>query len=179
MRVLCMSVSSRSCSADSNARTEMICIFLFLGLLVLTRAEYLLHKGQNITREAECSHCHHSGCYLMTVSIHFWTSSRNYCSFSTSSACLFPMLWMIFFSQLFWLCFLQHTACLSNAVIALLKVPLSFQRYFFQKLQSTSIKVSTAQMWPKTSLYRVFTSWEKPYRRHKASAFLVKILNCK
>ncbi|KAJ7422985.1 Integrator complex subunit 7 [Pitangus sulphuratus] len=36
----------------------------------------------------------------------------------------------------------QHTACLCNAVIALLKVPLSFQRYFFQKLQSTSIKLA-------------------------------------
>uniref|UniRef100_A0A8C9P1U3 Integrator complex subunit 7 n=1 Tax=Spermophilus dauricus TaxID=99837 RepID=A0A8C9P1U3_SPEDA len=33
----------------------------------------------------------------------------------------------------------MHTACLCNAIIALLKVPLSFQRYFFQKLQSTSI----------------------------------------
>uniref|UniRef100_H3AI56 Integrator complex subunit 7 n=1 Tax=Latimeria chalumnae TaxID=7897 RepID=H3AI56_LATCH len=37
--------------------------------------------------------------------------------------------------------YLKHTACLCNAVIALLKVPFSFQRYFFQKLQSTSIKV--------------------------------------
>ncbi|KAG8504419.1 Integrator complex subunit 7 [Galemys pyrenaicus] len=35
-----------------------------------------------------------------------------------------------------------HTACLCNAIIALLKVPLSFQRYFFQKLQSTSIKLA-------------------------------------
>nr|KAF6396851.1 integrator complex subunit 7 [Rousettus aegyptiacus] len=35
----------------------------------------------------------------------------------------------------------MHTACLCNAIIALLKVPLSFQRYFFQKLQSTSIKI--------------------------------------
>ncbi|XP_048107303.1 LOW QUALITY PROTEIN: integrator complex subunit 7 [Alosa alosa] len=35
-----------------------------------------------------------------------------------------------------------HTACLCDAVIALLKVPLSFQRYFFQKLQSTSIKLA-------------------------------------
>ncbi|KAI3364196.1 hypothetical protein L3Q82_011015 [Scortum barcoo] len=34
-----------------------------------------------------------------------------------------------------------HTGCLCDAVIALLKVPLSFQRYFFQKLQSTSIKL--------------------------------------
>lgn len=40
-----------------------------------------------------------------------------------------------------WLC-LKHTGCICGAVIALLKVPLSFQRYFFQKLQSTSIKVS-------------------------------------
>lgn len=37
----------------------------------------------------------------------------------------------------------QHTGCLCDAVIALLKVPLSFQRYFFQKLQSTSIKVQS------------------------------------
>ncbi|XP_028296097.1 integrator complex subunit 7 [Gouania willdenowi] len=36
----------------------------------------------------------------------------------------------------------QHTRCLCDAVIALLKVPLSFQRYFFQKLQSTSIKLA-------------------------------------
>uniref|UniRef100_A0A2I3SKX0 Integrator complex subunit 7 n=1 Tax=Pan troglodytes TaxID=9598 RepID=A0A2I3SKX0_PANTR len=36
----------------------------------------------------------------------------------------------------------DHTACLCNAIIALLKVPLSFQRYFFQKLQSTSIKLA-------------------------------------
>ncbi|XP_038616678.1 integrator complex subunit 7 [Tachyglossus aculeatus] len=36
----------------------------------------------------------------------------------------------------------MHTACLCNAVIAVLKVPLSFQRYFFQKLQSTSIKLA-------------------------------------
>ncbi|KAM6459645.1 integrator complex subunit 7 [Liasis olivaceus] len=36
----------------------------------------------------------------------------------------------------------MHTACLCSAVIALLKVPLSFQRYFFQKLQSTSIKLA-------------------------------------
>ncbi|KAJ1157435.1 hypothetical protein NDU88_010147 [Pleurodeles waltl] len=36
----------------------------------------------------------------------------------------------------------MHTACLCNAVISLLKVPLSFQRYFFQKLQSTSIKLA-------------------------------------
>ncbi|XP_011831172.1 PREDICTED: integrator complex subunit 7 isoform X2 [Mandrillus leucophaeus] len=36
----------------------------------------------------------------------------------------------------------EHTACLCNAIIALLKVPLSFQRYFFQKLQSTSIKLA-------------------------------------
>ncbi|KAF7254146.1 Integrator complex subunit 7 [Varanus komodoensis] len=36
----------------------------------------------------------------------------------------------------------KHTACLCSAVIALLKVPLSFQRYFFQKLQSTSIKLA-------------------------------------
>ncbi|CAG01530.1 unnamed protein product [Tetraodon nigroviridis] len=35
-----------------------------------------------------------------------------------------------------------HTGCLCDAVIALLKVPLSFQRYFFQKLQSTSIKIA-------------------------------------
>ncbi|KAJ8269857.1 hypothetical protein GJAV_G00107600 [Gymnothorax javanicus] len=35
-----------------------------------------------------------------------------------------------------------HTRCLCDAVIALLKVPLSFQRYFFQKLQSTSIKLA-------------------------------------
>ncbi|KAF0881009.1 INT7 protein, partial [Crocuta crocuta] len=32
--------------------------------------------------------------------------------------------------------------CLCNAIISLLKVPLSFQRYFFQKLQSTSIKLA-------------------------------------
>ncbi|KAL4630563.1 integrator complex subunit 7 [Arapaima gigas] len=37
-----------------------------------------------------------------------------------------------------------HTGCLCDAVIALLKVPLSFERYFFQKLQSTSIKASLA-----------------------------------
>lgn len=36
----------------------------------------------------------------------------------------------------------MHTACLCNAIVALLKVPLSFQRYFFQKLQSTSIKLA-------------------------------------
>ncbi|CAB1340469.1 unnamed protein product [Coregonus sp. 'balchen'] len=36
----------------------------------------------------------------------------------------------------------EHTGCLCDAVIALLKVPLSFQRYFFQKLQSTSIKLA-------------------------------------
>ncbi|XP_037680271.1 integrator complex subunit 7 isoform X1 [Choloepus didactylus] len=36
----------------------------------------------------------------------------------------------------------MHTACLCNAIIALLKVPISFQRYFFQKLQSTSIKLA-------------------------------------
>ncbi|XP_037541479.1 integrator complex subunit 7 [Nematolebias whitei] len=35
-----------------------------------------------------------------------------------------------------------HTSCLCDAVIALLKVPLSFQRYFFQKLQTTSIKLA-------------------------------------
>ncbi|XP_033846434.1 integrator complex subunit 7 isoform X1 [Periophthalmus magnuspinnatus] len=35
-----------------------------------------------------------------------------------------------------------HTGCLCNAVIALLKVPLSIERYFFQKLQSTSIKLA-------------------------------------
>lgn len=35
-----------------------------------------------------------------------------------------------------------HTSCMCNAVISLLKVPLSFQRYFFQKLQSTSIKLA-------------------------------------
>ncbi|TSK58186.1 Integrator complex subunit 7 [Bagarius yarrelli] len=35
-----------------------------------------------------------------------------------------------------------HTGCLCDAVIALLKVPMSFQRYFFQKLQSTSIKLA-------------------------------------
>ncbi|RVE55696.1 hypothetical protein OJAV_G00228870 [Oryzias javanicus] len=35
-----------------------------------------------------------------------------------------------------------HTSCLCDTVIALLKVPLSFQRYFFQKLQSTSIKLA-------------------------------------
>ncbi|XP_067845048.1 integrator complex subunit 7 [Heptranchias perlo] len=35
-----------------------------------------------------------------------------------------------------------HTMCLCGAVISLLKVPLSFQRYFFQKLQSTSIKLA-------------------------------------
>ncbi|XP_059841858.1 integrator complex subunit 7 isoform X1 [Hypanus sabinus] len=35
-----------------------------------------------------------------------------------------------------------HTMCLCAAVISLLKVPLSFQRYFFQKLQSTSIKLA-------------------------------------
>ncbi|MBZ3879397.1 Integrator complex subunit 7 [Sciurus carolinensis] len=34
------------------------------------------------------------------------------------------------------------STCLCNAIIALLKVPLSFQRYFFQKLQSTSIKLA-------------------------------------
>ncbi|NXC13684.1 INT7 protein, partial [Corythaeola cristata] len=38
--------------------------------------------------------------------------------------------------------YLASNACLCNAVIALLKVPLSFQRYFFQKLQSTSIKLA-------------------------------------
>ncbi|XP_055966779.1 integrator complex subunit 7 isoform X2 [Sorex fumeus] len=36
----------------------------------------------------------------------------------------------------------EHTACLCDGIIALLKVPLSFQRYFFQKLQSTSIKLA-------------------------------------
>ncbi|XP_068089036.1 integrator complex subunit 7 [Hyperolius riggenbachi] len=35
-----------------------------------------------------------------------------------------------------------HTSCLCNAAISLLRVPLSFQRYFFQKLQSTSIKLA-------------------------------------
>ncbi|KAK7907692.1 hypothetical protein WMY93_016304 [Mugilogobius chulae] len=35
-----------------------------------------------------------------------------------------------------------HTGCLCDAVIALLKVPLSIERYFFQKLQSTSIKLA-------------------------------------
>lgn len=35
-----------------------------------------------------------------------------------------------------------HTGCLCDTVIALLKVPLSFERYFFQKLQSTSIKLA-------------------------------------
>ncbi|XP_078085952.1 integrator complex subunit 7 [Mustelus asterias] len=35
-----------------------------------------------------------------------------------------------------------HTMCLCGAIISLLKVPLSFQRYFFQKLQSTSIKLA-------------------------------------
>ncbi|XP_072310167.1 integrator complex subunit 7 [Eucyclogobius newberryi] len=35
-----------------------------------------------------------------------------------------------------------HTSCLCDAVIALLKVPLSIERYFFQKLQSTSIKLA-------------------------------------
>ncbi|XP_048392416.1 integrator complex subunit 7 isoform X2 [Stegostoma tigrinum] len=35
-----------------------------------------------------------------------------------------------------------HTMCLCRAIISLLKVPLSFQRYFFQKLQSTSIKLA-------------------------------------
>lgn len=35
-----------------------------------------------------------------------------------------------------------HTACLCDTVIALLRVPLSFPRYFFQKLQSTSIKLA-------------------------------------
>ncbi|KAK2490038.1 hypothetical protein MC885_009583 [Smutsia gigantea] len=39
-------------------------------------------------------------------------------------------------------CDSRHTACLCNAIISLLKVPLSFQRYFFQKLQSTSIKLA-------------------------------------
>lgn len=142
----------------TNTKTEMIWLFVFLGLLDFYRWEYLLHKGQNINREAESTHCLHSGCYSMTIYIYFWASRGNYCSVSTSSACLFPMLWMIyFFSHLFWLYFLQHTACLCDAVIALLKVPLSFQRYFFQKLQSTSIKVSTAQTWPKISLYAVFT----------------------
>ncbi|NXI77688.1 INT7 protein, partial [Rhipidura dahli] len=38
--------------------------------------------------------------------------------------------------------YLASNSCLCNAVIALLKVPLSFQRYFFQKLQSTSIKLA-------------------------------------
>ncbi|NXM17311.1 INT7 protein, partial [Ploceus nigricollis] len=38
--------------------------------------------------------------------------------------------------------YLASNTCLCNAVIALLKVPLSFQRYFFQKLQSTSIKLA-------------------------------------
>ncbi|XP_061668634.1 integrator complex subunit 7 [Syngnathoides biaculeatus] len=35
-----------------------------------------------------------------------------------------------------------HTGCLCDAIIAMLKVPLSFQRYFFQKRQSTSIKLA-------------------------------------
>ncbi|XP_055005598.1 integrator complex subunit 7 [Boleophthalmus pectinirostris] len=35
-----------------------------------------------------------------------------------------------------------HTGCLCDTVIALLKVPLSIERYFFQKLQSTSIKLA-------------------------------------
>ncbi|XP_060687467.1 integrator complex subunit 7 isoform X2 [Hemiscyllium ocellatum] len=35
-----------------------------------------------------------------------------------------------------------HTMCLCRAIISLLKVPLSFQRYFFQKIQSTSIKLA-------------------------------------
>lgn len=48
---------------------------------------------------------------------------------------------MIYVNILFAVIVLQHTGCLCDAVIALLKVPLSFQRYFFQKLQSTSIKV--------------------------------------
>ncbi|NXF49370.1 INT7 protein, partial [Oceanites oceanicus] len=38
--------------------------------------------------------------------------------------------------------YLVSNTCLCDAVIALLKVPLSFQRYFFQKLQSTSIKLA-------------------------------------
>ncbi|NWH64493.1 INT7 protein, partial [Geococcyx californianus] len=38
--------------------------------------------------------------------------------------------------------YLASNTCLCDAVIALLKVPLSFQRYFFQKLQSTSIKLA-------------------------------------
>uniref|UniRef100_A0A8C6TRW9 Integrator complex subunit 7 n=1 Tax=Neogobius melanostomus TaxID=47308 RepID=A0A8C6TRW9_9GOBI len=43
-----------------------------------------------------------------------------------------------------------HTGCLCDAVIALLKVPLSFERYFFQKLQSTSIKLALSPS-PRTS----------------------------
>lgn len=56
---------------------------------------------------------------------------------------------MLDFDRLSPVC-LQHTGCLCDAVIALLKVPLSFQRYFFQKLQSTSIKVSHCSVYPLT-----------------------------
>lgn len=62
-------------------------------------------------------------------------------------------------------CFAQHTACLCDAVIALLKVPLSFQRYFFQKLQSTSIKV-TSQLAAWTSLFDALSKCRFQHCRH-------------
>lgn len=53
-------------------------------------------------------------------------------------------MWHISESNITFVVVSQHTGCLCDAVIALLKVPLSFQRYFFQKLQSTSIKVKSS-----------------------------------
>lgn len=148
-----MSISSRSCSAKSNTRTGKICIFC-LASLFFPEQNTSFSKGQNRNREAKCSHCHLSGCNSITVLIYFCTSNGNSWCFSTSPQVhvFFLCHQWYFFLNCFGSYFLQHTACLCNAVIALLKVPLSFQRYFFQKLQSTSIKVSTAQVWPEISL---------------------------
>lgn len=74
-----------------------------------------------------------------------WLVCTSVAAYVSSCLAIVGEIWKLTFR-----CFLslpQHTACLCNAIIALLKVPLSFQRYFFQKLQSTSIKVRQAEYW--------------------------------
>uniref|UniRef100_S4RCB0 Integrator complex subunit 7 n=1 Tax=Petromyzon marinus TaxID=7757 RepID=S4RCB0_PETMA len=58
----------------------------------------------------------------------------------------------------------QHTACLSRAATSILKVPLSFPRLFFQRLQSTSIKVQQMAIWthplPPTDVRVEINNWQ-------------------
>lgn len=111
--------------AESEYEMRMLAVF-----------NHVLEEVENLSRK------HPPVSYLVMVKCFHWQIYLDSLFLWYNFTLIFPFLPASpFLISLFTLNF-KHTGCLCDAVIAILKVPLSFQRYFFQKLQSTSIKVS-------------------------------------